>query len=347
MTWVRGIQSGFELRDVNELEQYVGKGTQTGSISTTSGQYYTGSASLVISSGVRPRGKGLTGTDKLSIRVGCFLRHNGTGAGDEAIIFMALGSSEILVTYDPDDNLVRLRIGGSVVASDTPSNVGMATTGVFYNLALHVFRDSTDGIISFYVGGTLKLTYTGNTGTYTNGVYVGGEETTNAWGGTTTVDDFYFDYSTSEEVDLPPPAYRYEMIRPNSDGTPTDFTCNTGSDNYANVDDTTPDDDTTYNYAVAADVIDEYGLEDYTLAVGYVISSLIPTARVKKTGSGTDAQLALGLDQGGTEEYATGQSLSTTYTYIWDRFTDDPNNDSWTDARVDSIKLQVKSTGTF
>lgn len=347
MAWVRGIQCGFELRDVNELDQYVGKGAGTGSISTTAGQFYTGSASLNISTGCRPRGKNLSGIDKLSVRVGCFLRHNGTGAADEAIIFMLTGSTEILVTYDPDDDLVRIRIGGSVVASDTPANVGISTTGVFYNIAFHTYRHSSSGVLSLYVGGVQKLTYTGNTGTYTNGVYVGGEETANAWGGTTTVDDFYFDYSTTSEIDLPPPAYRYDMIRPTSDGTPTDFTCSTGTDNYANVDDTTPDDDTTYNYAVAADVVDEYVLADYTLTVGYIISSLIPVVRVRKTGSGTDAQLAIGLDQGGTEEYASGQSLLTTYSYIWDRFTDDPDNNAWNDARVDSIKFQMKTTGTF
>ena len=55
MTWLRRIQSGFELRDVNELDQYVGKGSATGSINTTSGQYYTGIASFNLAGGVRSR----------------------------------------------------------------------------------------------------------------------------------------------------------------------------------------------------------------------------------------------------------------------------------------------------
>lgn len=347
MTWLRRIQSGFELRDVNELDQYVGKGSATGSINTTSGQYYTGNASLNLAGGVRPRGKTLPGSDKLSIRSNCFLRHGGTGTGDEGIIFLITGSSEILLSYDSDDNLVRLKVGGSTVASDTPGNFGIPTTGVWYGIGIHVYRDASAGVVSVYVGGVQKLTYAGNTGTYTNGVFIGGEESANAWITPTTIDDFYFDYSTSSEVDLPPPSYRYDMIRPTADGTPTDWVCSTGSDNYANVDDTTPDDDSTYNSATAIDVVDEYALTDYTLATGYVISSVIPLARAKKTSAVTDAQIALGLDQGGTEEYGSGQSIGTTYGYIFDRFTDDPNNNAWTDARVDSIKLQVKSTGTF
>lgn len=344
MTWVRSIQSGFEFRDVNELEQYVGKGSATGSINTSN--FYTGSASLFIGTGVRPRGKGLSGTDKVSIRCGCFLKHNGTGAGDEAIIFYIPGSSDIIVTYDPDDNLVRIRLGASVVASDTPSTVGIATTGVWYNIALQVYRHSSSGFISLYVGGNLVLQYTGNTGNYNTGVYVGGEETTNAWGGATYVDDFYSEYSTTSEVDLPPPSYQYDLIRPTSDSSIA-FSHNTGSSNYEAIDDTTPDDDTTYVYTTAANTKDKYGMTDYTLQVGFTVASLIPTARAKKTSSGTDAKLALGLDQSGTELFATAQSLATTYGYIWDRFTTDPLTASWTDAKVDSIIGCIKSDGTF
>lgn len=345
MTWIRSIQSGFEFRDVNELEQYVGKGSATGSINTSN--FYTGSAGLSIGTGVRPRGKGLSGSDKVCIRCGCFLKHNGTGSADEAIIFFIPGNSnDITITYDPDDNLVRMKIGSSVVDSDTPSSVGIATTGVWYNCALYVYRHGTNGVISFYVGGELKLQYEGDTGNYNTGVYVGGEETLNAWGGSTYVDDFYAEYSTSEEVDLPPPSYRYDLIRATGDSS-VSLSRNTGSTNYQQIDDTTPDDDSTYIYGTSAGLEDKYTMADYTLEVGYTVSSLIPTARVKKTSSGTDAQIQLGLDQSGTEDYATAQSVSTTYGYHWDRFTDDPLNASWTDAKVDSIIGCLQTAGTF
>lgn len=344
MAWVRSLQCGFEFRDVNELEQYAGKGTSTGSISTTT--VYSGTASLQINASSRPRGKALSGTDKVCVRCGCYFRYAGVGVADEGIIFYIPGSTDISITFDEDDGLVRIRVGGSVVASDTPANVGISTTAVWYNFGLYVYRSATVGVIDFYVGGTSKLSFTGNTGTYNSGIYVGGEETATAWDLNTFVDDFWGDYSLSQESNLAPPAYTYTLLRPTADGTPTDWVCSTGTDNYANVDDVTPDDDTTYNYATAIDVIDEFTITDFSLPSGFVINSVIPVARVKKAGV-TDAQIQLGLDQGGTEEYATAQSIATTYAYYFDRFTDDPTSAAWSDSNIDSIKLQIKSTGTF
>lgn len=347
MAWSRLIQTGFEFRDVNELDQFAGKGSTTGSIATGAGDFYTGSAALDVGLGVRPRGKPLTGTDKVCVRSGCFMRHAGTNSGDEGIIFLIPGSNEILITYDDSDSLVRIRVGGTEVTSASPASLGIATQNTYYNFSVYVYRDSSAGVITFYIGGNVALTYTGNTGTYNTGVYVGGEETTSAWGNDTFVDDFYIDYSTSLETNIAPPSYRYTLLRPTSDGTPTDWVCSTGSVNYQNVDDTTPDGDTTYNSATAIDVVDEYGLTDFTLSSGLSVRSLIPIVYAKKTGAGTDPTIILGLDQGGTESYNTGQSVTTTYAYYWNQHFSDPNSASWTDALVDSIKLQIKSGGTF
>lgn len=347
MAWIRLIQTGFEFRDINELDQFAGKGTTNGTITTTAGQFYTGSAALDIGGGVRPRGKAVSGTDKVCIRCGCFLRHNGTGSNDEAVIFVVSGSNEILVTYDPDESKVRIRVGGTEVASVSPAVIGINTQNIYYNFSLYVYRNSSTGVIDFYVGGNSVLSYSGNTGTYSNAVYVGGEESTAAWGGDTFVDDFYIDYSTSEETNLAPPSYRYTLLRPTSDGTPTEWICSTGSDNYANVDDTTPDSDSTYNYVTAIDQVDEFNITDFTALDGTTIRSLIPVAFAKKISSGSDPKIQMGLDQGGTEEYATAQSVTTTYAYYFDTFLLDPNDDSWTESLINSAKLQLKSAGTF
>lgn len=347
MAWVRLIQTGFEFRDINELDQYAGNGSANGTISTTGAEVYTGSASLDIGLGVRPRGKATTGTDKICLRCGCFFRHAGTNANDEGIIFQVDGSVQILVTYDDSDSLVRLYVNGSVVASASPASLGISTQATYYNFSLYVYRHASTGTVTFYIGSAVALTYTGNTGTYNNAAYVGGELTTSAWGNDTFVDDFYIDYSTSQETNIAPPAYRYTLLRPTSDGTPTDWVCSTGTVNYQNVDDITPDSDTTYNSATAIDIVDEYGMTDFTLSVGLTVRSLIPIVYAKKTGAGTDPTVILGLDQGGVESYNSGHVVTTTYAYYWNQHLLDPNNASWTDSLVDSIKMQIKSGGTF
>lgn len=347
MSFTRYIQCGFEFRDVNELEPNVSYGTSGGLISTSAGDINTGSAAMDIGGGAYARGKAIPGTSTLTIRSGAYFSTVGTNSGKEGCLFIVTGSNTIVVTYDTDDNLIRLRIAGTIVDSVVLTSTEFATTDVYHNIGIYVYRDSSVGRIGFYVGGNLVLEYDGNTGTYTNGVYCGGSYDSSSFHTNTFLDDFYIDYSTTLESETAPPNLLFAAIRPTGDGSPIDWSTFGSASHYANIDDTTPNSDTDYNYATVADVVDKYTLGNYSVPSGFSIAAVIPTVYAKKTSAVTDPTLVIGLNENSTDDYASGHSLTTTYAYYNDRFTLAPDNDSWDDTNIDDTSLLLKTGGTF
>ena len=344
MAWSRLFQCGFEFRDVNELDTNVSYGSASSSISTTN--HNTGTASYIAGGSAYPRGKAIAGTSTLSIRTGCYFKTAGTNAGKEGCLFVITGSKTIIVTYDTYDNLLRLRVDGTIVDSIALSSTVMTTVNVWYNLGIYVYSDSTNGRIGFYIGGELILEYDGNTGTYINGIYAGGSYDSSSYNASTYLDDFYADYSTSLESETAPPNLLFDAIKPTGDNTVAWSTFGSAS-HYANIDDTTPDSDSTYNYVTVANVADSCSLANFTVPSGFSIAAAIPTMIAKKTSAVTDPTLLIGMNENSTDAYGSGQSLTTTYAYYWERQTVAPDTDAWDDTNIDAANLIYKSGGTF
>jgi hypothetical protein len=327
MAWVRLAQTGFEFQDVNELDGITGFGATTSSISSAA-TANTGSYSLRIGLGRQPRGKVTTGTDKVCMQMGCALIHDGLNSNDEGIIFLVRGTNDIVVTLDQSEDLARIRVNGTDVANSTMATAGLGTVGQWNFCSIYVYRNTSNGRVLFYVNGILKLEYTGNTGSFNNAGYVGGELTLQAWELNSYVDDVYIDYSTSQEPELPPPSYKYELLRPTADGSPLTWSTFGSGTHYLNVDDPTPDSDTTYNFVTATTLVDTYTIADYDVPDGFTITSVIPTVAAKKTGAGTDPTLEIGLNENSTDAYGSAQSLTTSYAYYWDRQLAAPDTES-------------------
>lgn len=346
MTVTRLYQTGFELNTISELESYPDSdfGTQNMTISTTKAR--TGSRAMRMNTADQPRGKSCSTTQ---IAAGFYINHNNVAGGDQAIVAIIRSSfaTPSLVYWDETSGELRLRVNNSTVDTIDAAAAGFGNVDTWYHIGITYKADASSGFFSVYLDGVEILTYSGNTGTTINGVYVGGETTgTGGWSAEAYVDDFYLN-DTVGESDAPPSSYRYLWSITDGAGASTNLTPNTGT-NYAAVDDTTPDDDTTYVYATASGVKDSYTTANVTVPAGHSVVAVIPTAWARKTDSGTDSQWKLGTRaSGGTEVLGSAQSLGTGYAIIWDRQTTEPGGAAWDETKVNASEAVIESAGSF
>lgn len=132
---------------------------------------------------------------------------------------------------------------------------------------------------------------------------------------------------------------------PDGDTVDTDWVRNTGSSDFECIDDTTPDDDTTYVEATTAAEVSIYDVEDLPASASEVVA-VIAVSLVRKTDGG-DAEFEQGVvsTEGSpiaTQEGAThapGQS----YAYFKDVFAVDPATGvAWTPAGVNAAQLRIE-----
>lgn len=346
MTVTRLYQTGFEINTISELESYPNTdfGTQSMTISTTKAK--RGSRSMRMNTGDQPRGKAFSAT---AIRAGYFINHNVVATNDQgclAIIPCSLATPS-LVYWDEASGEIRLRVNGSTVDTIDAAAAGFATVDTWYHIGITYKADASAGFFSVYLDGTQILTYSGNTGTSTSGFYMGGDVTGGSgWKAEAYIDDLTLDDITGES-DAPVPSPEYLWIIADGAGASTNLTPNTGA-NYAAVDDTTPDDDTTYVYGDADGEKDSYTMSDITLPASYGIVARIAVAWARKTDAGTDSQFKLGSrSNGGTELLSSGKTLATAYGVIWERQTTDPDSAAWTETTINNSQGVIEAEGTF
>ena len=134
---------------------------------------------------------------------------------------------------------------------------------------------------------------------------------------------------------------RIGTILPDSVGDSADFTASPAVGNYLNVDDTTPDDDTTYVESEVTTNLDLYNME----AVGWSPST-VDAATVVALVSNPDAgvtQCKLMCKSGTTEGAGSAQFATSGYTYLSELFLVNPDTASaWTEATINSIQAGIE-----
>lgn len=152
--------------------------------------------------------------------------------------------------------------------------------------------------------------------------------------GTTEVDDFLGDIVWAKRL-------------LNADTAQTDFVRNTGSNDFEAIDDTTPDDDTTYIESQAVGDISEFGMEDTPANVSEIVAVVLRTL-MKKTDAGVGtAQVSIISAQGSPETTAAGQdaAVPSTYTYRDDIFEVDPATGiAWLSDGFDAARYKIEQT---
>ena len=137
---------------------------------------------------------------------------------------------------------------------------------------------------------------------------------------------------------------RIDAVRPDGDGNYTDFDPSAGS-NYENVDETYPDDDTTYNDSqdVAAGEQDSYAMESLDV-LGTTIHGVKDQITVRKTDSGARSAKILTV-QGGSDYLGDTIVLSDSFTTHTRIMEDNPDDAAaFVEADITSGEVGVEVT---
>jgi hypothetical protein len=219
---------------------------------------------------------------------------------------------------------------------------GILSPAVWYYLEFKATINNSTGSYEVRVNGVNVLSATG----------VDTQDTANAYAnqimfsGTTqySYDDIYMCDGTGSTNNDFLGDVRVDTIFPTADGSSTDFTPSTGTDNYAMVDDATPDSDSTYVSSSTLNDIDLYTYGDLQSLTGavYGVQSLI-FARKDDAGARSVAPV---IKTGATTAVGSDFALGASYTYGRQIFETNPANGStaWTISDVNNSEFGIKVT---
>lgn len=347
MTITRIFQGGAELNTLAEFPaQSAGSGTPT----ISANKARTGAYAVSVQNGtIKSIGAAFAAVTQ--IRAGVWLNHMGLGGASvtyKAVIFRwttPAGSTNYLRWMG--DTGIELVINGVVVVTISPASAGISSVDTWYHLGISLFADTTAGWASVYVDGNKIIELTGiDTSTGITGVYFGGSLGAGGWANYAYFDDFYVD-ATPGEADEAVPQKRFLWGVANGNGASSQWVGNDADsvDNYALVDDVTPDNDTTYVYTQAVNQKDTYALADITVPVGYVIVAAIPTALAKR--AGVTEELKLVTFDGTTTVLSAAKVPAASYAPVWDRQETQPDASAWNEADLNAAEIGYQSAGSF
>jgi len=127
-----------------------------------------------------------------------------------------------------------------------------------------------------------------------------------------------------------------DYIKPDGTGTNTNWTASPGPNNWDDVNDATPDGDTSYVYASTVGTKDTYSHEDVLTDA----KAIQVVASCRRTTEGS-AQLQAVVRSGGSEYNSLALGIAdTTYSYLtWPYDTNPDTGAQWTDAQLDAAEF--------
>lgn len=240
---------------------------------------------------------------------------------------------------------IRIRTDGKIEAFRDTVSLGVSagtvfTAGAFAHLDIKVTINNSTGSVLVKSGGVTHLNLTSQdtqaTGNaFVTSVRVGGDGTN-----VVTCDDFYIlDTTGSAPQNDQLGDCRIDCVRPNAEGTYSDFTPLSGSDNSAMVDDTTPDADTTYNSAGAVGARDSFFSPAMTDVGGANIYGVQANVVARKDASGTRKVRAFARPVG-TNHFGSSQTLLTTYLNFREIWQTNPETTlAWAESEVNNSQF--------
>ena len=134
---------------------------------------------------------------------------------------------------------------------------------------------------------------------------------------------------------------RVDTVRPSAAGTYAQLTPQGSSSNYANVNETTLDSDSTYNYSATAGVIDSFVFSALTAITG-TIFGVQPNVAADKDDAGSRS-IAVATRVNSTDYVGATQSVSSTYVFYRQIWEQNPNASvNWTSTTVNASEFGYK-----
>ncbi len=167
-------------------------------------------------------------------------------------------------------------------------------------------------------------------------------------GNNTYIDDIAINTPTGSTQNSWPGLGKVIALKPEADTATKDWSASAGSDNYAMVDETPPDDETTYVTTSSTGAEDIYDVAAPPDLTGLVIAGVWTEIVARKLDSASAATVVPGIVSGGVKSWAPPAALPTSYTKIIGPFlTANPaDSESWEYADLANIKVSIKASST-
>lgn len=224
---------------------------------------------------------------------------------------------------------------GSIILS--PSTI--------YHIQIRVVIDAAVGVVQVKIDDVIDLNLSSqNTGSASlTRCRVGSASAINA--NLSRFDSLVINSTSGSADNSWPEILHFTRLAPSGVGTHVNnWSRNTGSTNWQQVDEAPPDSDTTYLFTTSANIYESFSMGDFSTANAN-IRALI-TAAIAKKDSGT-VQLAVGIldNDNATIYWGANSALGTSYGVIEERRTVDPSTSTtWNIAGANSTEAIIDST---
>lgn len=212
------------------------------------------------------------------------------------------------------------------------SAANLIVDSVWNYIEIEFTRSASVGVFTVYLNGTSVLTASAqNLGaSQIDNILITGTN------GSNDVDDFYMTNVATKLGES-----RVDTIRPSADTAQKNWTPSTGTNNSANVDETTYNGDTDYN---SSSTVGNYDLFDVTdMAFTPSTVRAVQAVVCARKDDATTRQIRSKLKSGATTQNGATTSLTTTYNTNADIYETDPNTGSaWAASAVNAAQLGVE-----
>lgn len=345
MAITRVGQLTAENRNLAALSQVRGSNMPT--ISAT--QAKTGGFSYRFESTTDPSGLLVTATN--AMRAGVWVHHNSHNAGNSQAVILGFFRSTSLTTgdyvcYDATTGNLQLYVANVLQDSVSAVSVGFDVVATWYHIGMTI-KTGGSGFVSVYLNSEQILTFSGSVAATIIYAVFGGR--TNAASGGWAIyayfDDFYVD-DTSAEVDAAPDMFRYDYVTTSGAGANAAWTGFSGA-NYLNVDEAPPDDDTTYNRAIATALKDTFAMGNITVPADHRINAVIPMQVVKRENASVSSQIRLHAFDGALYANGADQLPGTMYGELFAYMLTQPDATDWDQTDFNAMQFGYESRGIY
>jgi hypothetical protein len=271
---------------------------------------------------------------------GCAVNFASSIPNSDLFIFQTVTSTEQLV--------LRTVAGGDLYIDRAATNLG-STTGLglitnewYYIEVVGTMTDGATGTLEVWVNGVKKIDLTNVQTRNVAGTNISRVRFIGGGSGPQFDDGYMLDTTgTDQTTRIGDPII--ETLIPDANGTTNNFTASPAVSNYLNVDEATPDDDTTYNHSSTATDKELYGMSALEGNVG-TIYAVMARSVVRKVDGGTRLIKNVARSSA-TEVDGTEYSIGAGYSYRDHIYENDPNGGgAWTESSVNAAEFGVKIT---
>lgn len=268
-----------------------------------------------------------------TIFMGFAFRLGALSAGTDFAYLRASTTNELRISVDASNHISIRNSGGTVVASGTTT----ISANTWYYLEVKCVIAGASGSVTVQLNGVSEITITtGNFGS-SNIDNIG-------FSGASANYDFDDIYVIDTTGSAPRNTFlgdvRIATLMPTSDGAHTDWTPSSGSAHFSLVNETTPDDDTTYVSDATVGHIDTYGFAD--VDAGATVYGVQVNLYARKDDAAT-RQIAPVIRQSGSDNVGTTVTLTSSYVAYQQIYNQDPTSADWTAANVNADEFGVKT----